>query len=87
MTNTNLFKGTLFTTIVLLSTVNTQASECKGLDDAACSTNSACGWVEAYTRKDGREVNAFCRTSTKGKTQISNKKISDKTDTVKKVES
>jgi len=71
MTNTNLFKGTLIASIISLSAIafNLQASECKGLENESCIANNACGWVEAYTRKDGREVNAFCRTSTKGKTK------------------
>jgi len=85
MTNANLFKGVFFASTVLLSTItfSVQASECKGLDNETCSTNTACGWVEAYTRKDGREVNAFCRTSTKGRAKVSN----GKEDSVKKVES
>jgi len=41
-------------------------SECKGLDAEACELNASCGLVGGYVRKDGREVKAFCRTSTKG---------------------
>ena len=69
MTNTKLSKNVAFAGALLLSivTLNTQASECKGLANQACSASNACGWVEGYTRKDGREVNAYCRTSTKGK--------------------
>ena len=56
-----------------VSGVASAASQCKGLDNNACNQNSACGWVESYQRKDGLEVNAFCRTSTKGKA----KKVAD----------
>jgi len=41
------------------------ASQCKGLDNAACDAGSQCSWVEGYERKDGRKVNAFCRTKAK----------------------
>jgi len=51
----------------LLSVQASAASQCKGLDNESCITDENCGWVEAYTRKDGREVKAFCRTSAKVK--------------------
>lgn len=38
------------------------ASACKGLEKAACETNAACTFVPATTRKDGRNVKAYCRT-------------------------
>ena len=50
------------------------ASQCKGLNAKACESNASCSLVGGYVRKDGREVKAFCRTSTKG---IS-KKVADK---------
>ncbi len=37
------------------------AGDCKGLENAACSAESACSWVEGYERKDGRLVKSFCR--------------------------
>jgi len=37
------------------------ASECKGLDQTACSSNPACTWVSGYVRKDGKEVAAHCK--------------------------
>ncbi|MFT5573425.1 MAG: hypothetical protein ACI9FR_002360 [Cryomorphaceae bacterium] len=43
------------------------AGQCKGLENAACTSNSACGWVDGYERKDGRKVKSFCRTSSRGK--------------------
>lgn len=42
------------------------ASECKGLENAACGANAACGWIEGYERKDGRKVKSFCRAKSKG---------------------
>ena len=51
----------------ILSMSANSASVCKGLDSDACASNTSCGWVESYTRKDDRVVKAFCRTSTKGK--------------------
>lgn len=36
-------------------------SVCKGLTEAECSGNGACGWVKGFTRKNGSEVDAFCR--------------------------
>ncbi len=44
------------------------ASNCKGLDNNTCSANASCSWVDSYQRKDGRNVNAFCRTKPSGKT-------------------
>lgn len=43
------------------------ASQCKGLDNGACTKNNACGWVDGYERKDGRKVKSFCRTTNKTK--------------------
>ena len=76
MTISNLFKGALAISVVSLSmmTFSAQASECKGLDNESCTAKDVCGWVEAYTRKDDREVNAFCRKSTKGRVKISGEK-------------
>ena len=60
-----------------------QANECKGAENEACVANESCGWVESYTRKDGREVKAFCRTSTKGRTKVSNAESKPEEVTVK----
>ncbi len=49
------------------------ASACKGLENAACSSNSACNWVEGYERKDGRTVKSFCRSKPSSKKSPSNK--------------
>ena len=47
------------------------ASPCKGLSETACSANPACGWTRAYTRKDGKEVAAYCRTKVRPKAETS----------------
>lgn len=54
-------------TVFMLSMSVNAASQCKGLDSDSCAAEESCGWVESYTRKDGRVVNSFCRTSSKGK--------------------
>lgn len=44
-----------------------KSSACKGLEKMACGSKSSCTWVDSYTRKDGKKVNAYCRTVTKKK--------------------
>lgn len=50
----------LATVLTAMSPANA-ASACKGLDNSACESQSACRWVESYERKDGRKVKGFCR--------------------------
>jgi len=62
-------RGLLVTTLIgssflFLGSVQA-ASACKGLEQTACQAEQSCGWVNAYSRKDGREVKAFCRTKSK----------------------
>lgn len=45
---------------------NAQASDCKTLEQNACSAAASCMWVGSYQRSDGRSVKAYCR-STPGK--------------------
>jgi len=49
---TNVVKTLLVASAVVLSpmSVVNAASQCKGLDNAECNSNSACGWVESYQR-------------------------------------
>jgi len=61
----------------LLSASVQAASQCKGLDVDACQSNASCGWVESYTRKDDRQVRAFCRTSSKGRSATKSKDVID----------
>jgi hypothetical protein len=37
------------------------ASQCKGLTQTDCSGAEQCRWVDSYVRKDGREVDGYCR--------------------------
>ena len=38
------------------------ASQCKGMAQTDCAGTEQCRWVDSYVRKDGREVNGYCRT-------------------------
>ncbi|OOZ34066.1 hypothetical protein BOW51_12330 [Solemya velesiana gill symbiont] len=40
---------------------------CKGLPSEQCAAENGCGWVDEYTRSDGRKVSGHCRTKSKGK--------------------
>jgi len=51
---------------LLISAQAVAASQCKGLENSACDAKAFCGWVQAYERKDGIKVKAFCRTKSKG---------------------
>ena len=41
--------------------VKKATSVCQGLEEKACRTNTECTWIAATTRKDGKEVKAYCR--------------------------
>ena len=50
-------------TLVLFA-VQAQAlagSACSSKPMAACQAEPACSWIDAYTRSDGRQVAAYCR--------------------------
>jgi hypothetical protein len=36
-------------------------SACKGLEQAVCTGNGNCTWVDGYTRKDGKQVSSHCK--------------------------
>ena len=38
------------------------ASQCKGMNQKACSADSACSWISSYKTKTGNQVAAYCRT-------------------------
>ncbi len=66
--------------LVTLSTIGivsfsgqASASNCKGLESAACESNVACSWVEGYQRKDGRQVKSFCRAKPAAKDKVTTK--------------
>lgn len=38
-----------------------QLSECKGLEQQKCLSETRCSWVRSYTTRRGTKVKAFCR--------------------------
>ena len=36
---------------------------CKGMAENDCAASNACRWVDSYKRKDGRDVQGYCRNS------------------------
>lgn len=69
-TKTNFVRTFLLTATLAGVSVSGQvsaASACKGLENAACNSNTSCGWVQGYERKDGRKVKSFCRTKSSAK--------------------
>ena len=64
-----LFSLAIAASLLLASGTANAASQCKGLENSACSQNTSCGWVQGYERKDGRKVSGFCRTKAKSKSQ------------------
>ena len=58
----------LLSALTLLSvTPASAANACKGLSKQACDGTESCNWVQGYTRKDGRDVAAYCRIKSPGK--------------------
>lgn len=49
--------------LLVLSPFAGAASQCKGMSEQACASESACSWVQGYTRKDGRTVSSHCKLS------------------------
>jgi hypothetical protein len=41
-------------------------SQCRGMAQTDCAATQHCRWVDSYVRKDGREVNGYCRASSSG---------------------
>jgi acyl-coenzyme A thioesterase PaaI-like protein len=57
-------RATLFAGVTItlaISSTGLAASQCKGLAEAACTTDDSCRWIGAYERSDGRQVSAHCR--------------------------
>jgi hypothetical protein len=53
--------STLVATALAASAAASAENACKGLSESACDDQAGCGWVQGYTRKDGREVAPYCR--------------------------
>jgi hypothetical protein len=51
------------------------ASECKGLEQNACSGNQRCSWVKPYKTTKGRDVAAFCRKKPERKNRVEAKAL------------
>ena len=49
------------TAALTLVSQSTFAAECKGMEKSSCERQSACTWVDSYKRKDGVQVNGYCR--------------------------
>ena len=52
---------------LVVSAGNVTAADCKGLAQAKCEGNTSCSWVDSYKRKDGKKVDAYCRSKGKKK--------------------
>ena len=48
-----------------VSTVSFAAGACKGMQKDACSSDSSCSWINSYTTKKGKTINAYCRNKSK----------------------
>lgn len=77
----SLVVATLITALSITSQVSAvDPVQCKGLDSEACISQDSCSWVKGYERKDGKMVNAFCRSKAKQKaTSATSVETSDKT--------
>ena len=72
--------GALITILVLMlaGTSAQAASACKGLEKGQCEKNTACSWVDSFTRKDGVKVSGHCRSKPTQSGQNSSSKDSKK---------
>jgi hypothetical protein len=48
-----------------VSPVSFAAGACKGMQQDACSSDSSCSWINSYTTKKGKTINAYCRNKSK----------------------
>lgn len=55
------FSTALVASLLVAAPMAGAASQCKSLSQDACAANASCTWVDSYTRKDGREIQAYCR--------------------------
>ena len=44
---------------------------CKGMAENYCATSNACRWVDSFKRKDGRDVQGYCRNAPRNMKDIS----------------
>ena len=76
-----LFSGKSFTTslvrqsalvllaagLLSLSQLSNAAGACKGLKKGVCNSDNSCSWINSYTTKTGKTINAYCRNKSKPK--------------------
>jgi hypothetical protein len=58
-------RSLLVAAVLALAVPELAASDCKGLEQAACERAEACGWVNGYTTKTGTQVSSHCRSKPK----------------------
>ncbi|MFW2440007.1 MAG: hypothetical protein ACN4GR_11605 [Arenicellales bacterium] len=49
------------TGLLSISQFSFAAATCKGMQQDACSSENSCSWVNSYTTKTGKKINAYCR--------------------------
>ncbi len=62
------------TAMLSISQFSFAAGSCKGMQQDACSGDSSCSWINSYTTKMGKTINAYCRNKPKAS---SNKAVPD----------
>ena len=77
MTAMKFKKGTLTalatTALLVLGTQSALGADspCKGVEKPQCERNDQCTWVDSYKRKDGIQVDGYCRSKGKRKSSSS----------------
>ena len=60
--------------MMVLSTFQTSVNSetiCKGMNEAKCTVNASCIWVNSYVTKKGTQVDGYCRVNPGKKTSTS----------------
>lgn len=57
----SLFAMLTITGALTLASQSALSAECKGMEKSTCEGQDACTWVDSYKRKDGVQVNGYCR--------------------------
>jgi len=60
-TSLQFFQATLLAGLVLGASSALAASQCRGIQQDACTAAAECVWVNGYMRKDGRSVSSHCK--------------------------
>ena len=48
-----------------VTSISFAAGACKGMEKDICSSDSSCSWINSYTTKKGKTINAYCRNKPK----------------------